>query len=77
MKINFTVRRLNGEVATRRLRTPKHTRLTEAGREMLLEQEVDRVERFFPGLEFRLVPVRDGNFNFVEVKPEMEGSLAR
>lgn len=77
MKINFTVRRLNGEVATRRLRTPKHMRLTEAGREMLLEQEVDRVKRFFPGLEFRLVSLRDGNFNFVEVKPEMEGSLAR
>lgn len=44
---------------------------------MLLEQEVDRVKRFFPGLEFRLVSLRDGNFNFVEVKPEMEGSLAR
>src|SRR5438309_907257 len=35
----------------------------------LLEQEADRVAKWFPGLEFRLVTLRDGNFNFVEIEP--------
>jgi hypothetical protein len=67
MKINFKVVRLDGTTATRRLRTPAHRRLTAKGVEWLLLQEADRMERFFPGLEFRLVPLRDGNFNFVEI----------
>ena len=47
------------------------------GLEKLLEWEADRVEAFFPGLEFRLVPLRDGNFNLVEVEVEPSSSCGR
>jgi len=42
-------------------------RLTAKGVDALLDQEAARVEQFFPGLEFRLVPLRDGHFNFMEI----------
>jgi len=61
-----------------RFRHPMRTKpgrfLTPEDVEKLLKSEADTVERFFPGLEFRLVPLQGGNFNLVEVKPEVEKS---
>jgi hypothetical protein len=70
MKIEIKVVRLDGTNHVRRLRTPPHTRLTSAGVDALLHQEAERVEQYFPGAEFRLVPLRNGSFNFVEMTPE-------
>lgn len=66
----MTVILLDGERAKRRLKTPNGKRLTAAGIDALLEQEAERVEKWFPGREFRLVSLRDGNFNFVEIPKE-------
>jgi hypothetical protein len=71
MKIDVKVIFDDGRRVTRHLRTPAHTRLTEVGKEALLHQEADRLEQFFPGLEFRLVPLQGGSFNFVQIPPEM------
>ena len=43
----------------------------------MLKFEAERVEQFFPGLEFRLVPLQGGNFNFVEIKPEITTETQR
>jgi hypothetical protein len=66
--LKVTVVRLDGRRMTRSLRTAPGQVLTPTGVEMTLRQEAERVETYFPGLEFRLVPLRDGNFNFVETK---------
>ena len=68
--LKVTVVRLDGRRMTRNLRTAPGQLLTPTGVEMTLKQEAERVETYFPGLEFRLVPLRDGNFNFVETKIE-------
>jgi hypothetical protein len=68
--MDLTVIRLNGTRFRRHLRTLPNQFLSPAG-EGWLKKEADRVEQFFPGLEFRLVPLRGGNFNFVEIKPEL------
>lgn len=70
-RLDITTILLNGERAVRHLRTPPNQFWSPNGIEHLLEQEAERVESFFPGREFRLVPLRDGNFNFVEVKLEI------
>ena len=72
--LKVTVVRLDGRRMTRSLRTAPGKLLTPTGVEMTLKQEAERVETYFPGLEFRLVPLRDGNFNFVETK--IEASIA-
>jgi hypothetical protein len=77
MKIDIKVVRLNGQTVTRHLRTPRGRRLTGAGTDALLKQEAERVEQFFPGLEFRLVPLHSGSFNFVEIKPEFTTETQR
>lgn len=56
----------DGKRVTRNLRTPPGQLFTESGIDALLEREAARVEEFFPGRDFRLVPLRDGSFNFVE-----------
>jgi hypothetical protein len=71
MRIDIKIVRLDGSKVVRRLRTEAHRRLTPVGINAMLRQEADRVEQFFPGLEFRLVPLRGGNFNFVEIPAEM------
>jgi hypothetical protein len=76
MRIDIKVILRNGERVTRHLRTPPHTRITEHGTDMLWKQEADRLQQFFPGREFRLVPLRDGNFNFVEIPPELAADQA-
>jgi hypothetical protein len=68
-RLTVTVVRLDGRRAVRNIRTPPNQFFTPAGVEEQLKFEADRVENYFPGLEFRLVPLRDGNFNFVEVPP--------
>jgi hypothetical protein len=72
VKVDIKVVLLDGQKVTRHLRTPKHyQRLTKAGIEQLLDIEADRLEQFFPGKEFRLVPLRGCAFNFVEIAPEL------
>jgi hypothetical protein len=63
----ITVILIDGKRFARRLRTPPGTLLTPAGVDAQLLREADRVEQYFPGLEFRLVPLRDGNFNFIQL----------
>lgn len=74
--MEITVVCLDGRRITRHLRTPPGRFITSAGVEALLKHEADRVEEFFPGLEFRLVPLRDGSFNFIEMPPEMAADVA-
>jgi hypothetical protein len=80
--VNLTVITLDGERAVRRLRTEPGQWLTAEGTDALLDREAERIEKYFPGREFRLVALRDGNFNFVEVKKDpavaelVEASLA-
>jgi hypothetical protein len=58
----------NGKTETRHLRTPPNQFLSQGGIDWLLHEEAKRVEEFFPGLEFRLVPLRSGvHFNFVQI----------
>jgi hypothetical protein len=64
----FTVRLANGEYFRRRMRTPPGMQLGPEGVEALLASEAKRVEQYFPGKEFRLVPLRNGDFNFVELE---------
>lgn len=71
--VRFTVVRLNGERATCSQRTPAGALLTDAGVQEMLAREWVRVEKWFPGVQFRLVALRDGNFNFVEFKKEFGG----
>jgi hypothetical protein len=60
----------DGRKATRHLRTPPNTFLSPQNIDALLDAEAKRVEEYFPGLEFRLVPLAGGiTFNFVEVPP--------
>jgi len=73
-RLEITTILCDGTRATRHLRTAPNQFLSPAGVETLLGQEADRVEQFFPGREFRLVPLRDGNFNFVEVKLEVKSA---
>ena len=72
MKIEIKVVRLDGTKHVRRLRTQTHIRrLTSSQVDEVLHQEAERVEQYFPGAEFRLVPLRNGSFNFVEIEPEV------
>jgi hypothetical protein len=60
---------LDGKRLRRTVHAAPGSRLTPDGVDMLLETEAERVEAFFPGREFRLVPLRDaGQFNFVEIE---------
>jgi hypothetical protein len=68
----FHVILLDGTRFRHPMRTKPGRFLTPNDVEKLLESEAKTVERFFPGQEFRLVPLRGGNFNLVEVKPNAE-----
>lgn len=60
----------DGRKFNRTLRTPPRQMFTPAGVDEVLKREAARVEEFFPGREFRLIPLRDGNFNCVEAKKD-------
>jgi hypothetical protein len=66
--VTITVVPLVGRRGTRRRIAPAGQFITPEGIDGILEQEAQIVERFFPGAEFRLVALRDGNFNFVQIK---------
>ena len=57
-RVDITTILRNGQRGRRSLRTPPNQFLTPAGLDALLQQEAARVEQFFPGVEFRLVPLR-------------------
>lgn len=68
--MRVTVVLADGKKVRRIVKSPPFQMLTARGVDMVLEQEANRVGRFFPGKEFRLVPLRDGkSFNFVEIAP--------
>lgn len=68
--VRFTVIFLDGKRLSRIVRTPPGKALLPAGVDKLLEQEAERLERFCPGREFRLVPLANGTFNFIEMSKE-------
>jgi hypothetical protein len=58
------------------VRTPPGRVFTESGIESVLRSEAEMVEKFFPGREFRMVPLSGGTFNFVEIAKEKEAEVA-
>jgi hypothetical protein len=66
--VTITVIPLVGRRGTRRRIAPAGQLISPAGIDGILHEEAEIVERFFPGAEFRLVALRDGNFNFVQTK---------
>jgi hypothetical protein len=74
--IRLTVVLRDKKRVSRIVRTPPGKVFTESGIEDVLRQESEQVERFFPGREFRLVPLSGGQFNFVEISPEKEAEVA-
>ena len=69
-RLDITTILCDGQRLKRNLRTPPSQFLSPAGVDAQLDAEAKRIEEFFPGREFRLVPLRDGNFNFVETKSD-------
>jgi len=65
--LTLKVRLLDGNTVVRKVRAPAGRRLTDKGVDQVLENIGAQIEGSFPGREFRLVPLRDGNFNFVEI----------
>ncbi len=65
--LTVKVRFLDHSTVVRKLRAPAGKLLTDKGVDQVLEQLAGQIESEFPKQEFRLVPLRDGNFNFVEV----------
>jgi hypothetical protein len=65
--VSVTLVMLNGKRMTRRARANPGQLITPAGVEGHLQAEAALLERHFPGREFRLVELRDGNFNFIEI----------
>jgi hypothetical protein len=76
-RLDVTVVRLDGKRVARCLHTPPGQFLSERGVNALLLQEAERVEQFFPGVEFRLVPLRGGKFNFVEIRSDVTPEAER
>ena len=67
-RLTITTILLDGKRHRRELRTPPGQFLSPRGVNAQLDEEANRVEEFFPGLEFRLVQLSDGSFNFVEIE---------
>jgi len=61
---------LDGTKERKRVSAPAGKRWTDNGIDQILKNFATYCDRAFPGREFRLVPLRDGNFNFVEFEPE-------
>jgi hypothetical protein len=68
LRKNFvvTVILLDGKKIRRRLRAQAGAFLNDKAIDAALKMESDALEKYFAGREFRLVQLRDGNFNFVE-----------
>lgn len=58
------------------VRAPAGQLFTEAGVDAVLRNEAELLEKFFPGRDFRLVPLSNsgnsGHFKFVEISKEAE-----
>lgn len=70
--LTVKVRLLDGSTVVRKVRAPAHKQLTDKGVDQILETLGAQAEEAFPDKQFRLVPLRDGNFNFVEIKAGQE-----
>jgi hypothetical protein len=47
-------------------RAPARKLLSQMGVENILQAHANQLENAFPGRQFSLIPLRDGNFNIVE-----------
>lgn len=72
--VRFMVILSDGKRFPKIVRAPAGRRISAKGIEAVLSEEASIVERFFPGREFRLVPLASGDFNFVEM-PKEEAEL--
>lgn len=70
-QVTVSIHFIGGRKRERHITKAPHGKiLTAGGVDEILKAMATYVEQAFPDREFRLVPLRDGNFNFVEVKPE-------
>lgn len=74
--LTLKVRLLDGSAVVRKVRAPAGKRITDKGVDQVLENIGAQIEEAFPGREFRLVPMRDGNFNFVEIAADRADQVA-
>ena len=72
--LRFTVILIDGKRFPKIVRAPAGKLISAKGIEAVLADEATIVEKFFPGREFRLVPLASGDFNFVEM-PKEEAEL--
>jgi hypothetical protein len=63
----------DGKRHTKIVRAPAGRQFTDPAVDAVLDNEAQLIEKFFPGREFRLVPL-DKGFNFVEIAKEAEAS---
>ena len=68
--LRFTVILTDGKRFPKIVRAPAGKLISTKGIEAVLDDEATIVEKFFPGREFRLVPLASGDFNFVEMSAE-------
>lgn len=61
---------LDGTRVSKIVRSPAGKLFSQAGIEEILSAEAATIEKYFPGREFRLAALADGNFNFVEMSKE-------
>lgn len=72
--VRFTVILMDGKRFPKIVRAPAGRLVSAQGIEAVLAQEATIIEKFFPGREFRLVPLASGDFNFIEM-PKEEAEL--
>lgn len=68
--VRFSVILSDGKRFPKIVRAPAGKLLTEAAIDAVLAQEATVIEKYFPGREFRLVPLASGDFNFIEMGKE-------
>ena len=67
--VTFTLIRANGTKERRHYRAAPRTLFNDKAVDNMLEKQAALLEKLFPGIDFRLVPLADGNFNLIEEKP--------
>lgn len=68
--IRFSVILIDGKRFPKIVRAPAGRLFTETAIENLLAREAEIIDKYFPGREFRLVPLTSRDFNFVEISKE-------
>jgi len=65
---------MDGKRFPKIVRAPAGRLISDKAIDSVLAEEATIIEKFFPGREFRLVPLASGAFNFVEM-PKEEAEL--